>query len=51
MPSNKYQAQVLWIRVIESFDPRSLFSTRLSMYNKVGYSRCAPMYGKCRLLR
>ena len=21
------------------------------LFNKVGYSRCAPMYGKCRLLR
>ena len=21
------------------------------LYNKVGYSRCAPMYRKCRLLR
>ena len=25
------------------------FTSRL--YTKVGYSRCAPMYGKCRLLR
>ena len=36
--------------VVEIF---SMFSCLyvLRLYNKSGYSRCAPIYGKCRLLR
>ena len=30
--------------------PLSAFHTQSRLYNKVVYSRCAPMYGKCRLL-
>ena len=38
-------------------DPKEFASKRTNpgvtgarLYNKVAYSRCAPMYGKCRLL-